>query len=246
MQASRTKLVVDSLGNDVGHVTSKYTLVRNPEVRAAVELLGEAEGLKLQGWKSEYRRGRTCLVWKDASNPIKVTGDSSMVWPMVKLTNSYTGSHTLEADLVLCRHICENALIWGQMFAIDLSQKHIGEINLTEIFQPALAKLGDQVAVAQLQMEVLQQTPLEFNHPVWQEVKESTAERYHERLGRSVRENARELGRTTYAALQAISEVGTHEMKGWGGIGWTEDQTKRILAVDEVAAALAELQVDSM
>ena len=67
-------------------------------------------------------------------------------------------------------------------------------------------------------MNVLSHTTLPFNHPVYKELAEATPKRYHNPLGRAVRENAYTMGQTAYSALQAAAEIGTHHMRGWGGI----------------------------
>lgn len=236
--AERTRMVVDSRNYDVGHVTDDYTLVRNPELRNAVELIADRHGIAFEPYRSQYRRGKTCLVWKDSKRPLTIDGDTSPVYPFAKFTNDYTGSASITGTLGILREICKNALLWGVKFQVDVKQPHKGTINLLELLEAPIMALSDQVAVAELQMNTLSHTELPFSHPVYKELKEATPKRYHDPLGRAIRENAYTLGHTAYAALQAAAEIGTHRMRGWAGIRWTENASGLIIAAAQDVGAV--------
>lgn len=237
-ECKRTRLIVDSHGNDVGHATDRYSLVRNTDLRHATELIAERHGFNLSPNKSQYRNGRTAMVWTDVNRVIKVSGDSSTVSPWIIAENSYRCDAPVKVALLLCRYVCQNLLRWGVQEEIEVSKKHVGEINLVELLDTPMQALSDKVAVAELEMNLLQAAELPSNHPVWLDVKEITAERYQPKLGRAVRENAHTLGWTVYGGMQAVSEIGSNVVRGWAGSSYTDKALDLLLQTDEAQRAL--------
>jgi hypothetical protein len=83
IEPSRYRAIVDSLGNECGHVShSSYTLVTNTELLSAFDLVADSLGLEIEPKDAHYagKNGKAQYSFYCPQYEIQPTGDPSK-WP---------------------------------------------------------------------------------------------------------------------------------------------------------------------
>jgi len=249
---TRFDVIQDDAGYQVGAVSPRYRLIQNADLIGAIDLASDELGVTLTAEKGAYNHGKS---WMSFSLPdaFKVPGDPSEIKPMINIGNDYGGGGALTGGAGVYRLICTNGMMVGKIERAQ-SQRHVGNIDVYEFVYGLVDHLVKRAEVSKIIAETTQDMPFEWRLPdIVQEhvqdklvqnaqllnvIAENTPPRYHDPLRQAIMENRKEIGHTVWALLQAISEVSTHNMRGWAAQNWQRKETNRILEHVEVPVTL--------
>ena len=239
--AAKHRIVVDQFGKDIGAVTPRYHQLSNERFTAAVEVLAESEGLKLERLGSVYWGGRSRFLWTVPGMSVHVGRDSSPVLPWFMGSNDYSGKAAAAMQAILARERCSNGMFMGKVHEQTTTRRHTSYLDLEEWLRPVFRSMRDQAEVGQLMFDNMTRIPLSVSDRVFKGIAEETPARYVPKFEAAVDDYHGRLGETAYAAVQAVAEVGTHVFRGSAGIGWSQKQTQRIVDVAKEISGQHEL-----
>jgi hypothetical protein len=254
-EATRFNLVVDELDEPIAAVTEKYTLIRNREVIAALDLVADLEGVRLVPKSADYHHGKSRYEFTLPDLSYTVTGDTSASMPRLVLGNDYRGNGGLSAMSGWFRFICSNGMTIGTV-ASQTNARHVGTIDIMEILTNAIVAMKSRVEVDRLLAESLAAEPFpsplvddwagtrEIAQNILQDAKDDgkaprlidtiiadTPDRYIRGMRDSHFNLRYQLGDNLWALAQTVAEVATHNMNGrWSPDEWATRQIARIEA----------------
>lgn len=227
---SRFDTIIDDNGYECGAVSDHYTLIRNQDLVAAVDLASDEIGIELECGPASYHNGRSRFSFYPPDE-YRVAGDPSGIRTQIEIGNGYGGRANISGMSGAFRLICTNGMVIGQVHQA-ISRKHTGEISVMEVILALLTELVNQ---ADKHQEVVRHaSEISADQVRLDPVFKHTAPRYQKQLHDAIMSNTAEIGNNVWAITQAISEVATHDMPGWNATEWQRTQTNRVL----VAAGL--------
>lgn len=244
-EETRFKLVIDELDNPIAAVTDQYTLVKNRELIAAVDLVADELGITLEPQSGIYHNGHSRYEIGTPDMEFKATGDPSFTTGRIIVENDYRGNGGIRLMTGWFRLICSNGLIVGKI-ASESNTRHVGEIDIIGKVREALGKFLARFEVDTLLAETLAKESFDFTgwpgdreiaqHNVEEadpylidRILADTAERYQGEFRAASRRNSADMGETLWALAQTVSEVATHTMNGrFSPDDWAHRQLSRI------------------
>jgi len=238
-EGTNHRFVVDERDDIVGTVSDQYTLVRNADVIAALDLAAGERNLALDPTKAAYRNGRSFYEVKVPGFGYRVSGDPSGMVPSIIVRNDYRGGGGLKIQGGIFRLACTNGLVVGDI-AYFTNQRHVGQIDVIGFFRDALSRMEEKIEVNRLLAEAM--TRVRYRPEVVEAIIADTADRYRADWDRALRENVAEIGDNMWAVAQAVSELSTHRMQtratgdarteyNMGADTWATRQWDRIAAL---------------
>lgn len=227
---SRFRAIVDAHGYQCGAVTEDYRLITNPTIAHAVDLASDSLGLDLYVKRAAYSRGKFKLSMT-MPDTFRVPGDNSGIQPQLEIGNGYGGGAALTGKAGVYRQVCTNGLIIGTVVS-QAYQRHVGNIDIYGMVLGLMEAVIARANAAKVTAELAAQTAFENNPDnaaFLAGLLEDTAKKYQQPLVNAIDSNRREVGPTVWAILQAISEVATHDMRGWNADAWQARQTNSVL-----------------
>lgn len=121
-QVKTHKSIVDSNGNPIAVVGSKYKLVQNREIVPQFEVALKQSGLDLTGItrnvSQSYQGARTVVRYRLPAHTIQIGRSSDDVVNLeLSLLNSYDGSWSFRTMVGAFRMLCTNGMVIGKNFA---------------------------------------------------------------------------------------------------------------------------------
>lgn len=242
VEATRFSIIKDSNGYHVGAVSDRYTLIRNADLIEAIDLASDSLGVPLTVERCLYRHGKTSMDFT-LPDDFRISGDPSNLKPLIQIGNDYGGGGSLTGKAGVFRVVCTNGLYVGEQTQHN-TQRHVGNINIYDFVYGLVDGLIKRAEVNKVIAETTQDMPFEWqagggntyhsealasNDALLYEIIENTADRYRQPLREAITMNRDEIGHTVWALLQAVSEVGTHNMRGWAAQKWTRNTSNLIL-----------------
>ena len=250
-ETTRFSIVEDSNGYHVGAVSDRYTLIQNQDLIGAIDLTSDSLGVDLTVERCLYRHGKTSMDFT-LPDDFRISGDPSNLKPLIQIGNDYGGGGSLTGRAGVFRMVCTNGLYVGEQTQHN-TQRHIGRIDVYDFVYGLVDGLVKRAEINKVIAETTQDMPFEWkaqyiadervnanlvaNEALLNEIAEGTADRYLPALRTAITGNREEIGHTVWALLQAVSEVGTHNMRGWAAQKWTRETSNRILEHVGVAVA---------
>ena len=248
-EPTRFSIVEDSNGYHVGAVSDRYTLIRNADLIGAIDLASDSLGVPLTVERCLYRHGKTSMDFT-LPDDFRISGDPSNLKPLIQIGNDYGGGGSLTGRAGVFRMLCTNGLYVGEQTQHN-TQRHVGNIDIYDFVYGLVDGLIKRAEINKVIAETTQDMPFEWKapHQDWHaealasnagllnEIADTTPERYHQPLRTAITGNREEIGHTVWALLQAVSEVGTHNMRGWAAQKWTRNTSNLILEHVGVAVA---------
>ena len=239
----RFDVIQDSQGYHVGAVSGRYKLIRNADLIGAIDLASDSLDVPLTVGQCRYQNGRTSLEFT-LPDTYRVTGDPSDIKPLIRIGNDYGGGGALTGAAGVYRLVCTNGMMIGKVETYT-TLRHVGEIDLYEFTYGLVNGLVKRAQVHKIIAESTQEMPFEWaikqvegervdprlldNAQLLNTIAENTPPRYHQPLRDAITRNREDIGRTVWALLQSISEVSTHNMRGWAAQNWQRRETNRVL-----------------
>ena len=243
LEATRFSIIEDSKGYHVGAVSDRYTLIRNADLIGAIDLASDSLGVDLTVERCMYRNGKTSMDFT-LPDDFRISGDPSNLKPLIQIGNDYGGGGSLTGRAGVFRMVCTNGLYVGEQ-THHSTQRHIGEIDVYDFVYGLVDGLVKRAEINKIIAETTQDMPFEWKAPyiadekvkaqlesnavMLNEIADATPDRYHQPLRTAITGNREEIGHTVWALLQAVSEVGTHNMRGWAAQRWTRNTSNLIL-----------------
>jgi len=244
LRVSRFGIVIDDHGHECGAVSTRYKLVRNADLVAAVDLASDKFGLELECESGTYRNGRSKYEFL-MPNEWQVPGDNSRLRSRFTLFNGYGGTDKVRGMGGTYRLICSNGMSVGEILAW-MGQKHVGEFDILALVEDMMLRTIDAMHTEKERAIIQAETAFEYkveaatdeddretrkrNHGLLVAVGEDTPKKYQQPLAAAIHDYRRDVGHTVWAVTQAIAEIARHDRKDTPTAhAWARRNQNRIL-----------------
>ena len=247
LRVSRFGIVVDELGNECGAVSDRYTLVRNADLIAAVDLASDDLGLELECAGGIYSMSGRSQYTFYLPGDFKVPGDNSDVRTNITIGNGYGGTHNVDGTGGTYRLVCSNGMSIGTIVSA-MKRRHVGEFDLMRLVQEMMVKLVEETTTEKQRAILAAETPFEWNvskaenegdavvrqrnNTLLQTIAKDTPKRYVQGLSDAIKAYRTDVGHTTWAIVQAVGEIAQHDMNHTQAAqNWSRRNQARVMEV---------------
>ncbi len=243
LQRTRFDIIVDEQHNELGAVSERYKLTQPHDLLAAVDLVAEERGIKLEPTRSHYRNGKALfdIALPDFErNEITDRG----VTPTLSFGLGMGGQQSVWTDIGMLIGRCSNGMvIFRGEHDLNRSRNTAG-INIMAHLKHAFDSLDDQVDRYFRITAAARRERFNFASPTFNDVREQVGERSRKTFDEIVKDNRQFYGDVVWAAMQAITELQTHHTGirkdgslVWSSRDWARRQLQTIVTDTGVALA---------
>ena len=229
---TRFNLVVVGGEHVIDTVTDQYELISNSALLDAVDRAADIVGLPelvVAGGHLDRANGRTSMALRLTDGGIIVPGDTSISQRQLLLENNYAGRGRVGLAGQIEREVCTNGM---RAFVVEAEQRkvHIGIEDLDEWALEVVSIFAGKSSVFDMLTEIASKAS--WSPKVKGEALVKTAPaRYRERFTAAIKANTHDLGFNAWAAMQAVTEMATHDMKDTvTARKWSDAAIEKVLA----------------
>jgi len=219
---SRFDIIVDERHNELGAVSQRYKLTQPHDLLAAVDLLAEEKGIKLDPTRSHYRNGKALF---DISLPEYERRDPTDrdVTPTLSFGIGMGGVESLWTDLGMLIGRCSNGMVIFRGEHDSKRSRNTAGLDIMGHLWQAFESLDDGVDRYFRITSAARQERFNFTGATFNDVREEVGQRSRKTFDQIVVDNRQLYGDVVWAAMQAITELQTHHTgtRKDGSLVWT-------------------------
>jgi len=229
---TKFNLVVVNDRHAIDTVTDQYDLITNEMLVDSISRASEVVGLgnlEARGSFLNTNNGNSRMTFGIEGGGFQVPGDESDTITTLNISNNYAGRGRFGVEGGAERIVCANGMKAFVATGHD-SRMHVGVADLDAWALDVIAEFAGKQSIVKMLAEVTANAD-------WSPTRSGEAllktapKRYRERLADAVKDNTRGIGFNAWAAIQAVTEVATHDMKDTvSARKWSDQAIDTVLA----------------
>lgn len=229
---TKFNLVVVDEAHVIDTVTDQYELITNEMLVDSIDRAADVVGLPPLEVSRGYvntMNGISRIAFNIDDGGLQVPGDPSANMKQLLVSNNYAGRGSFGIAGGVLRMICENG-----MTVFDTSKeerkRHIGVADLDSWALEVISIFANKQSVFEALAEVASKSDWSpARHG--EQLADTAPKRYREKLEEEIKRYTSDLGFNGWAAMQAITDVATHEMKDTvTARRWSDAAIEKVLA----------------
>lgn len=232
---TKFNLVVVSDRHAIDTVTDQYDLITNEMLVDSVSRAADIVGLgalTARGGFLNTANGNSRMTFGIEGGGFQVPGDDSETITTLNITNNYAGRGRFGVEGGAERIVCANGMKAFVAVGAD-SRMHVGVSDLDSWALDVVAEFAGKQGIVRTLADVAAKADWSPTRSGEALVK-TAPKRYRETLADAVKSNMHAIGFNAWAAIQAVTEVATHDMKDTVSARKWSDQ-----AIDTVLAQIS-------